>query len=213
MLFVSHNLGAIERLCHKTLLLKEGKPELFGKTSDAISTYLDRDSGSKTMWEPKGAYPDHPHFRRAWLCNADGSHCPTPTASSCLGVTVEFCMSAEEPGLILGLAVRNEMEQPVFATSPLDCDHRMPRRAGVYRTTVVFPKGVLLPKLYSIQIVLYTLGRIFDSHMNALSFSVEDGDSLANRIPRVGELQLACEWSPFVECHSPLGANEAYALI
>lgn len=40
ILFVSHNLGAIESLCHKTILLKNGKIEMFAKTSDVINHYL-----------------------------------------------------------------------------------------------------------------------------------------------------------------------------
>ena len=32
ILFVSHNMSAIEKLCDKCILLKEGKIEIFGET-------------------------------------------------------------------------------------------------------------------------------------------------------------------------------------
>ncbi|MFA6554506.1 MAG: ABC transporter ATP-binding protein [Candidatus Paceibacterota bacterium] len=40
IIFVSHNLDAIERLCTKTVLLKKGELIKFGKTSEVINYYL-----------------------------------------------------------------------------------------------------------------------------------------------------------------------------
>ncbi len=40
ILFVSHNLAAIERLCSKTILLKNGEITKYGKTTNVINYYL-----------------------------------------------------------------------------------------------------------------------------------------------------------------------------
>ncbi|HVB19870.1 MAG TPA: ABC transporter ATP-binding protein [Candidatus Paceibacterota bacterium] len=40
ILFISHNMAAIQRLCHKTVLLEKGKIKMFGKTEDVINAYL-----------------------------------------------------------------------------------------------------------------------------------------------------------------------------
>jgi lipopolysaccharide transport system ATP-binding protein len=40
ILFVSHNMSAIQNLCKKTILLKDGKIEMFGNTKDVIEKYL-----------------------------------------------------------------------------------------------------------------------------------------------------------------------------
>lgn len=39
ILFVSHNMGAIERLCSKTIFLKNGNISFYGKTEDTIKEY------------------------------------------------------------------------------------------------------------------------------------------------------------------------------
>ena len=44
VLFVSHNMGAIQRLCHKSMLLENGTINLFGETEKAIDLYFN--SGS-----------------------------------------------------------------------------------------------------------------------------------------------------------------------
>jgi len=40
ILFVSHNLSAVEDLCTKCLVLKNGSPDYFGETKDAINHYM-----------------------------------------------------------------------------------------------------------------------------------------------------------------------------
>ncbi len=42
VLFVSHNMSAIETLCKRALLLQYGKVELIGEVSDAVSSYLSK---------------------------------------------------------------------------------------------------------------------------------------------------------------------------
>jgi lipopolysaccharide transport system ATP-binding protein len=42
VIFVSHNMEAIKKLCTKCILLKEGQIEMFGPTDEVIKKYLDR---------------------------------------------------------------------------------------------------------------------------------------------------------------------------
>jgi lipopolysaccharide transport system ATP-binding protein len=48
ILFVSHNMGAIEQLCHKTILLENGNVRMIGNTKDVIAAYL-KDRSNKTI--------------------------------------------------------------------------------------------------------------------------------------------------------------------
>ncbi len=40
IIFVSHNLGAIQNLCHRSILLKEGQIDDIGKTSKVVAKYI-----------------------------------------------------------------------------------------------------------------------------------------------------------------------------
>src|SRR3989339_1943887 len=53
IIFVSHNLDAIERLCTKTILLKKGKIIKVGETSDVINYYLNVESSLNSIVEFK----------------------------------------------------------------------------------------------------------------------------------------------------------------
>jgi lipopolysaccharide transport system ATP-binding protein len=50
ILFISHNMAAIQQLCHKTVLLEKGRVKMFGETRDVIDYYLQ--STSETMRTP-----------------------------------------------------------------------------------------------------------------------------------------------------------------
>jgi lipopolysaccharide transport system ATP-binding protein len=51
ILFVSHNLDAIERLCTKTILLKKGNILKFGDTREVINYYLNTESSLNSVVE------------------------------------------------------------------------------------------------------------------------------------------------------------------
>jgi hypothetical protein len=110
---------------------------------------------------------------------------------------IEFYIPHRCQGLVLGLAVQNPVEYPLFSTSPLDSDRSMPANPGLYRCAVVFPKGILMPKQYSVRLALYDSRTVYDSLPAAFSFHVAEFASLANKVPggRTGDLQVACDWS------------------
>jgi len=51
ILFVSHNLDAIQRLCTKTILLKKGEVIKFGETAEVINYYLNTDKALNAVVE------------------------------------------------------------------------------------------------------------------------------------------------------------------
>lgn len=51
VLFVSHNMAAIKKLCSKTIVLKKGTVAFHGNTNDAIATYLDENSSLNASGE------------------------------------------------------------------------------------------------------------------------------------------------------------------
>ncbi len=65
VLFVSHNLQAVEDLCPRTLLLRQGQVEQLGPTRDVITRYLARRAG-EAQWDLEG-FPDREGSGRARL--------------------------------------------------------------------------------------------------------------------------------------------------
>lgn len=54
VIFVSHNMGAIQKLCKKTVFMKNGKVEMFGPTDEVIHHYLEKNSSDAVVtFNPK----------------------------------------------------------------------------------------------------------------------------------------------------------------
>ncbi|MBU1684026.1 ABC transporter ATP-binding protein, partial [Patescibacteria group bacterium] len=49
ILFVSHNMGAIEQLCGRCILLKDGEIKIAGKTGKVINEYLNKNNSQKAI--------------------------------------------------------------------------------------------------------------------------------------------------------------------
>jgi homopolymeric O-antigen transport system ATP-binding protein len=196
VLFVSHNLPAIERLCTSAIVLREGRIDFAGTPGKAIATYLLAGRQSSYAWQRSAPQPQ-PHFRRAVLCQADGSPCLSPTTGTQLGVRIFFSMPAAKRDLVIAVSVFNDMGHPIFSSSPLDVDLKLPEEPGEYSTMLVFPPALFLAKRYTISLSMYDAYQSLDHQADALSFEVTETANFGNRVPtgRIGDIQLACSWS------------------
>lgn len=197
ILFVSHNMGAIERLCHRVLLLERGRPAFLGGTAEGVRRYLGHSETPVLEWRRSATErPRGPHFVRAWLCDPEGRAGVLPNTADPFGVAVEFEIPDAVPDLLLAVAVTNETHVPLFATSPVDNGFECPRRPGRYKAVVVFPGSLFSPRQYHVVLSLYGRSGGYDHAPSALSFSVSEVASLYNSLPggRIGELQVQCHW-------------------
>jgi lipopolysaccharide transport system ATP-binding protein len=198
VLFVSHNLPAIERLCTSAIVLREGRIDFAGTPGKAIAAYLQSGRQSSYAWQRSVPPPQpQPHFERAVLCQADGARCLSPTTGTQLGVRIYFSMPAPKRDLVIAVGVFNDMGHPIFSSSPLDVDLKLPEEPGEYSTTLLFPPALFLPKRYAICLSMYDAHQSLDLQMDALSFEVTETANFGNRVPtgRIGDIQLDCSWS------------------
>lgn len=199
VLFVSHNMSAIDRLCSRVLLLDKGGAAFDGGCKEGLTAYLSNGLTTGHDWQRNPPYPKKPHLRSVQLCQSDGTLCQTPTSASELGVIVRFAITERCGPMILSVAVFDENGRPLFASSPHDCDINLPTNAGVYKMMVLFPSGLFMPKIFSVSAAIYDSTTLYDSQLTALRFQVAEVASLANRVAgekgRVGEFQIHCQWS------------------
>ncbi|HWL53032.1 MAG TPA: ABC transporter ATP-binding protein [Chthoniobacteraceae bacterium] len=198
VLFVSHQMGAVQRLTSRCLLLRSGEIAFDGPTNTAIDQYVNLGATAEYGWDPGFRKArQEPHFIKAFLCNEDGSPCSTPTSAGTFGVQIEYVIPEEVGSLLLSVDLLSESEQILFVSSPIDSDRCIPSRPGFYRARVMFPKSILMPRQFSVGMTLYRGNHIFDKGMPAFGFRVEEVASLANKVSnrRAGEFQVLCDWA------------------
>ncbi len=180
VIFVSHNLAAIQRLCKTAILLDGG---------DGAQTAL---SWNRASTPDKGAY-----FRRVYVSGADGEEVGFVTTNASLRVTMEFVVKRRSRNLQVSVGLLDEHGEQIFGSSPQDSGVATPIEAGHYRAQISLPAEILLPKPYGIRVALWEPGLGGIDTIDALKFAAQETASLCNSTPegRPGQLAIRCEWS------------------
>jgi lipopolysaccharide transport system ATP-binding protein len=198
VLFVSHNLAAVERVCSRVMVLDRGCVRFVGEPGEGVRAYLALGDGAVVgEWRNPEPVSGRTQVLRAFLCDANGAPNDTPDCASAFGVVIELAVGERLRELVLAMAVCNQYQVPVFSTSPADVGVGVPLEPGRYRTKVLFPAGLLMPKGFSLIISLYNRWQSLDSHSHIVPFQVQAVASVATATPtgRLGDVFAACAWS------------------
>jgi lipopolysaccharide transport system ATP-binding protein len=179
VLFVSHNMAAIQGLCQRTLLLDSGQTLFDGETSGAIQKYT---MASNMGNEAKIDLKNHAH--RAPGCQPvlqDLELRGNGELSMHIGMgeTLEISLTIESPQAVqqVGIAVEDAFKQRLFVISP---DFTNPTLLGRSTTSArlkcTVPVLPLLPGLYYLTIGVKGFTGRLDMIEQAASFTVSERD-------------------------------------
>lgn len=157
ILLVSHNLGAIRRMCRKAVWLKEGRVERVGDVTDVVDAYA-RDATdvgfSSTLSERIGLMPDDPVFRLLGLeVRQDGLPVGVVLNGSPTEIHIRFRVREgargfrvffdvlDEDGMILIRSFHDDDSDSVTSLNP-----------GEYAAVATIPADLLAPRSYTLKV-------------------------------------------------------------
>lgn len=148
ILFVSHNMVAVQGLCNRAIWLDHGRVMREGAPVEIVTEYLQtaRDSLTVREWPGlKGAPGDDiVRLRRAAVRPAAGQ--PGEPIDVRTPITLEFEYAVLHSGARLDIAwqLYNEQDIMVFRSGPVESGwHGQPYPAGVYRASCAIPGDLL----------------------------------------------------------------------
>jgi lipopolysaccharide transport system ATP-binding protein len=183
ILFVSHNMPAITRLCKRAILLEAGKVVADGEPHTVVNRYLSSNwnAGAQREW-PDAAAPGDAivRLRRVGVCNEHGE--PTTVVYIHRPFRIEVSYDVNEAGHVLLPVVElcNEEGTEVFSTHDTNEEwRRMERPPGRYTSAVTIPgnllaEGSLLAHVSVMSHFPATILHIREN--NAVAFQVVDTD-------------------------------------
>jgi len=199
VVFVSHNLNAVQRLCTRAFLIEEGRILRDGRPSSIVSEYLDR-VGLEVR------------FRRLLMADPEGR----PAASTYLGeplvfeITFEVLHKVHAATFEIGISNAEgdrictvqtiDRERPAVALDP-----------GVHtiRATI---DTTLLPNEYTVDVGVHTIAGITIDwvervlRFTALNESLSGGDNYRWPVVR-GYVRPESDWGPVAPSRDPAGAS------
>ena len=124
ILFVTHDMGAVQRFCDRALLLERGhvvdigEPSSIARQYNRINFERVRDDGARASLPPE-ALGDHQRVEvlNAWFETADGEVTLTASQGEPCYVRMEVRFLADVDDPVFSITLQNETGQVVFSTS------------------------------------------------------------------------------------------------
>jgi homopolymeric O-antigen transport system ATP-binding protein len=202
VLFVSHNLGLIHRLCDRAILLGRGSVQADGPTADVIKTYLNESRANGGVWERTTPAVEHPAdvcLIRAQVLDQEGCGTGVVNCNESFRIAVDYEVLHPTPNFEVGISVRNAEGLTVFVS--LDSDTGVwsdrTRPAGRYRSTCRVPAHLLAPGGYTLTFAAHVINQTtFDTQFDALSFEIADTGCIKfkRNDRRHGIVMPVCDW-------------------
>lgn len=207
VLFVSHNLGAVTQLCHRGIVIKDGRIVFDGKPTEAISTYVDdmrTSSGSITFADES---EKDMQILGISVVSPDGDVVTSQPHTEPFSILLKYRVSNWREGAHVCLDVFNENgTRLLWATDVQTVEElSVEREAGIYDARITVPGMILTPGFYYFTTGIYAQNRMtpFDHRENAVSIEILDGGSFlsnfgirshaATMIPLRWETSLAAD--------------------
>lgn len=207
VLFVSHNMPAVTRLCRRTVLLDAGRVLSDGPSHEVVGAYLNSGLGTTAAreWQGSEAAPGNEvaRLRAVRVKDEAGRVCDAADIRRPVRLEVEFEVREAGHKLAPNFHVYNEEGAIVFISNDLDPEWRgRPRPAGVYTSTMWIPGNFLAEGTLIVGAALSTLDPVVVHfyEREAVAFQVIDsldGDSVRGDYagPYPGVVRPAMRWT------------------
>jgi len=209
IIFVSHNMPAITRLCSRALLLSGGRVSDDGPADQVVARYLSAELGTSARreWPDLDTAPGNAEVRLRSVSIVDGDGRPVESIDvrRRVGVQIVFEVLEQKHRFVPGFTLTSEQGQMIFNAIDTDPRWREPQPPGIYTSTGWIPPNLLNEGMVAVAVALGTFvpgGRTLrQAHVNdAVAFQVVDpgeGDSARGDYPGVwtSPVRPLLEWT------------------
>jgi lipopolysaccharide transport system ATP-binding protein len=193
VLFVSHNMAAIQRLCTSAILLDRGKVVRMGDVRSTVASFL---AGETRRGYVASSMTGKPQVVAADLRSVSGAPLARPNTGEPIVCHIEYVIPHLSPGTKLGVGVLSADGLPLFTSNSDDVGIDVPSAEGTYEAQITIPADTLLAGDYHLATCLWNATDLLDLQEPALSFSVDSGASpLYAGGPRKGYVHVPCGWT------------------
>jgi lipopolysaccharide transport system ATP-binding protein len=147
VLFVSHNMHAINQLCDRALLIEGGQIAADGHPSDVVTQYLRsaHGSGSRVEWPDLASAPgdDLAKLRSVRVVDQDGNGIDTSDVRRAIGIEIGFRVLRDGPAVFPKVKVYDRHGDIAFNALDTSPRWREPSPPGDYVATAWIPPNLL----------------------------------------------------------------------
>lgn len=199
ILFVSHNMAAIQNLCKRCILLEKGKVKMIGETKEVVARYLNSKDGDSTtaVWTDKKPGDDTARLASVRLIDKNGESAGFALSDQKIGIEMEFDVLKPDADLVPNIHIFTGSGEYAFI-SHANANAEL-NKVGRHKATAWIPANILNEGTYIVGTALSTM-RPLNVHFyerDAITFQVmtnietAEKDDYNQKIPGVVKPKLS----------------------
>ena len=184
VLFVSHNMAAVTRLCDRGLLIRNGEIVLDGTAADVVHQHVaaGTEDASSRNWSDLSLAPgdDSVRLRTVRIVGASGSQIGSSIASDPVGIQMIYDVLEDGHVLSPYITVVSDAGVDLFSTADSDQSvGKAPRKRGRYTSTAWVPANFLAEGCHYVRVVMRSVLKQYRpfSERDVIAFNVVDRDA------------------------------------
>jgi len=198
ILFVSHQMGLVNQLCSRALLMSKGEILVSDSTDIVTSKYLSFDyqeSENVFTHDPKLTANKEMYIEH--VSTLDGEHKPSSVFGFNQEIRISFVLVSNNKvsDEILSVALQDKYGNRIFTIhKPLD---QLARHENRIRGSMLIPKEFIAPNIYSFHFaIVRSDGKVFDIHEGQCRFRVADTGTPFSQYEGkdYGNIIISCKW-------------------
>ena len=201
VLFVSHNLGAVNQLCRSCILLDRGKIIAQGPTAEVTKKYLSMSFEKEGSYSQKSDNSKAMNLRKVYLVNNKGSGASISYDEDIV-IRIEYEVNETVNNAIVWIALQNMEGVVAFCSSDYDLNPelRETRKPGYYHAEFAIPKKWLNTNSYDLVVAINTNNTppVIFERVETIRINVVDNGStpksIFNESSRNGVFQPFLKW-------------------
>jgi lipopolysaccharide transport system ATP-binding protein len=180
VLFVSHNMSAINNLCEKIIVLGNGRIHFEGNTSKGIDFYLEENMKNKDLDNPVILETSNDNksvkIYKIGIKNSSGQYVNKFEFNET--VEIEFWLDVKHAGknYFAGVNINNIRGECLFSTNDIDMSESyLNMKSGIVKYSFSIPSKLLKPGIYNLDFAAATRANdgLFDWH-SGCKFEIVD---------------------------------------
>ncbi|HTB53345.1 MAG TPA: polysaccharide ABC transporter ATP-binding protein [Ferruginibacter sp.] len=176
VLFVSHNMGVINKLCTSAILLKNGKLDFLGSVSDAISKYLEGGQNNEGAYTADINTNKECFIASVIVMNAEKELTDNFLCSESVFIKTTLIVNSYDPAMKISVTLQNAAGD--FLSTLVEDISDYISAEGKFTITIQLPPNVIAPNSYALRFATFvTLGVVYDLIDMVCPFKIYDSGS------------------------------------
>ena len=206
VLFVSHNMSAVQKLCSRAVVLKDGRVALDSDADEGVRFYLSQSGGSdqsavvdvSRLEGPGRRGSGEVRFTRFELSRLDGRHASEYMFGEPMNIKMLLISTQFYNQLTLGFSFIHADGSEVHGSTANDGLGEIDMLPGMNEFSCVVDPMLLTPGLYTLRAAVFKMGKQYDHIDDVLSFRVDTSTYNAKLSPHghyVGYVFKKYQWN------------------